>query len=71
MKPARFIFSLIGVVLFLAIGTLIIASAVAQSFGTPLLGGGAGASTMLGIVLLAVLVIRAALLWADNRKEKR
>lgn len=71
MKPARFILSLMGVALFLAIGTVLILSAVTEASGTPMLAWGTSAGTILGIVLIAVLVIRAALLWADNRKRKR
>jgi uncharacterized membrane protein len=71
VKPARFIFSLLGVALFLAIATVLILSAVAQASGTPMLDWGTRAGSVLGLVLLAVLVIRAALLWADNRKQKR
>lgn len=71
MKPARFVLSLLGVALFLTIGTVLILSAVAESSGRPMLDWGTSASTVLGIVLLAVLVIRAALLWADHRKQKR
>lgn len=71
MKPARFILSVLGIALFLAIGTVLILSAVAESSGTPMLDWGTNAGTGLGVVLLAVLVIRAALLWADNRKQGR
>ena len=71
MKPARFILSLLGVALFLTIGTVLILSAVAGSSGTSMLDLGTSAGTVLGVVLLAVLVIRAALLWADNRKQGR
>jgi len=71
VKPARFMLSLLGIALFLAIGTILIFSAVAESSGRPMLDWGANASTELGIVLLVVLVIRAALLWVDNRKETR
>jgi hypothetical protein len=71
VTPARFFLSLLGVALFLAIGTVLILSAVAESSGTPMLDWGTSAGTVLGVVLLAVLVIRAALLWADNRKQKR
>jgi hypothetical protein len=71
VNPARFVLSLVGIALFLAIGTVLILSAVAQSSGTPMLDWGTSASTVLGIVLLVVLVIRAALLWTDNRKQKR
>jgi hypothetical protein len=70
VKPVRFVLSLLGVALFLAIGTVLVLSAAAEASGTPMLDWGTGASTVLGIVLLAVLVIRAALLWADNRKRK-
>jgi len=69
VKPARFILSLLGVALFLAIATVLILSAVAQASGTPMLDWATGTGTVLGIVLLAVLAIRAALLWADNRKH--
>ena len=71
VKPARFVLSLLGVALCLTIGTVLILSAVMQSSGTPMLGGGTRAGTVLGIVLLAVLVMRAALLWVDNRKQGR
>ena len=71
MKPARFIFSLLGIALFLTIGTVLILAAIAEASGMPSLDGGTSAGTMLGIVLLAVLVMRAALLWADNRKQGR
>jgi hypothetical protein len=63
--------SLLGVALFLTIGTVLILSAVAESSGTPMLDWGTKAGTVLGAVLLAVLVIRAILLWADNRKQGR
>lgn len=69
MKPGRFIFSLLGVALFLTIGTVLILSAVAQSSGTPMLDWGTEAGTVLGAVLMAVLVLRAILLWVDNRKQ--
>jgi hypothetical protein len=71
MKPARFILSLLGVALFLAIGTVLVLSAVVEGSGTPMLDWGTKAGSVLGIVLIAVLVIRAALLWADNRKQGR
>ena len=71
VKPARFVLSLLGVALFLTIGTVLILSAVAQSSGTPMLDSGTKAGTVLGAVLLAVLVIRVALLWVDNRKQGR
>lgn len=70
MKPARFVLCLVGIALFLALGTVLILSAVAESSGRPMLDWGTSASTVLGIVLLAVLVMRAALFWADNRKRK-
>ena len=71
MKPARFILSLMGVALFLAIGTVLVFSAIAESSGTRMLDWGTSASTILSIVLLAVLAIRAVLLWADNRRQRR
>lgn len=71
MKPARFVLSLVGVSLFLAIGTALILSAVAEASGTPMVDWGTRAGSVLGIVLLAVLIIRAVLLWADNRRQKR
>jgi hypothetical protein len=70
VKPGRFILSLVGVALFLAIATILILSAIVGAPGAPMLEGGTSVSTVLGIVLLAVLIIRAALLWADNRKQK-
>jgi hypothetical protein len=70
VKLARFILSLAGVALFLAIGTILILSAIAKASGTPMLDRGTSTGTALGIVLLAVLAMRAALLWADNRKRK-
>ena len=69
--PARFVLSLVGVALFLAIATILILSAVAQASGTPMLGWGTKAGTILGIVLVGVLIIRTALLWADNPRQKR
>jgi hypothetical protein len=36
-----------------------------------MLDWGTSASTILSIVLLAVLAIRAVLLWADNRRQRR
>lgn len=71
MKPARFVLSLLGVALFLAIFTLLVVCAVAEASGTPMMAWGTKAGTPLGIVLFAVLIMRAALLWADNRRQKR
>jgi hypothetical protein len=71
VKPARFVLSLVGVALFLAMFTVLIVSAVAAASGTPMLDLGTKAGTVVGIVVLTVLVMRAALLWADNRKQKR
>jgi hypothetical protein len=71
VKPARFILSLLGVALFLTIGTVLIVSAGAQSTGTPLLGWGTGVGGLLGLSLLVVLVLRAILLWVENRRQKR
>ena len=71
MKPARFFLSLLGVALFLAIGTILVVSALAQASGTPLVDWGTRTGGVLGAILGAVLIIRAGLLWADNRKEKR
>ncbi len=71
MKPARFILSLLGVALFLVIATVLILSAVAQASGTPMLKWGTRAGSVLGLLLMATLVIRAALLWADSRKRIR
>jgi hypothetical protein len=71
VKPARFILSLLGVALFLAIGTVIILSAIVQSSGTPMVDWGTRAGSTLGAVLLAVLMLRAILLRVENRKQRR
>jgi hypothetical protein len=70
VKPARFILLLLGVALFLTIGTVLIFSAIAQSSGTPMLAWGTGAGTMLGLALLAALILRAILFWVENRKQR-
>lgn len=71
MKPARFVLSIVGAALFLALGTVFIVAAIARFSGAPALGWEAGSGTVLVIVLLAVLIIRAGLLWADNRRQKK
>jgi len=71
VKPTRFILSLLGVALFLTIGTVLILSAVAQSSGTPMLDWGTKMGGALGAILLAALALRAILLWVENRKQKR
>jgi len=74
MRPvsaARFILSLLGIALLLTIGTIIVVLAVAQPAGTPMLEGGTRAGSTLGLALLIVLILRAILLWVENRKQKR
>jgi energy-coupling factor transporter transmembrane protein EcfT len=70
MNPARFILSLLGVALLLTIGTIFVIWAIARFTGAPMLDWETGTPVSLAAILLIVLVMRAALLWADNRKQK-
>ena len=70
MKPGRFILSLLGVALLLTIVTVLILSAVTQSSGTPMLDWGTSAGTLLVVVLMVVLILRAILLWVEARKQR-
>ena len=71
MSAARFVLSLLGVALFLAMATVLILAAVLQSSGTPMLDWGTRVGGIIGALLLAVLILRAILLWAENRKQHR
>ena len=72
MKPARFILSLLGVALFLAIGTIFAIEAIAHFSGTLTPGWESGSgATIVAILLLLVLVLRAILLWVEKRTQRR